>query len=163
MLVTHKTHSSLRVELEALSAGACTATELMTQMAEKLNLSMLRYNWVGFYRIEKRPVGPGVLVLGPFAGTINTYSEIPLDQGVCGAAATSGETILVSDTANDSRYISRDQSARTELVVPIFVHGTVAGILDVNSHFAAAFDLDDRQLCQYAAELVGRFISSHSY
>jgi putative methionine-R-sulfoxide reductase with GAF domain len=37
----------------------------------------------------------------------------------------------------------------------------VAGILDVNSHFAAAFDLDDRQLCENAAELVGRFISRH--
>jgi GAF domain-containing protein len=87
---------------------------------------MLRYNWVGFYWIERRVVGEGVLVLGPFAGTINTYDEIPLGQGVCGAAATSGETILVTDAAADPRYISRDRSARSELVVPIFVNGKVA-------------------------------------
>jgi len=135
----------------------------MMQIAEKLNFSMLRYNWVGFYLIEKRPVGAGVLVLGPFAGTINTYSEIPLGHGVCGSAATSGETILVANAATDPRYISRDESAKSELVVPIFVHGEVAGILDVNSHFAAAFDRDDRQLCEHAAELVGRYISSHSH
>ncbi len=161
MVIAQTTHSFLRVELSACAASAYTSTELMTQIAEKLNFSMLRYNWVGFYWIESRVVGEGVLVLGPFAGTINTYDEIPLGQGVCGAAATSGETILVTDAAADPRYISRDGSARSELVVPIFVNGKVAGILDVNSHFAAAFDREDRQLCESAAELVGRFISSH--
>jgi GAF domain-containing protein len=162
MVTAQTTHASLRVELSAFAASAYTATELMTQIAEKLNFSLLRYNWVGFYLIEKRPAGAGVLVLGPFAGTINTYSEIPLGQGICGSVATSGETVLVNDTAADPRYITRDESARSELVVPIFVDGIVAGILDVNSHFAAAFDREDRQLCQHAAELVGRFIASHS-
>lgn len=161
MAATQTTHSSLRIELSALAAAAYSAAELMTQIAEKLNFSLLRYNWVGFYLIEKFAVGEGVLVLGPFAGTINTYSEIPLRQGICGAAATSGETILVSDAATDPRYISSDKSARSELVVPIFVNGSVAGILDVNSHFKDAFALEDRQLCENAAELVGRFISSH--
>ncbi len=153
---------ALRVELSALAASAYTATELMTQITERLNFSMLRYNWVGFYWIEKRP-GESFLVLGPFAGTINTYSEIPLGQGVCGAAANSGETILVTDIATDPRYISRDESAKSELVVPVFVHGKVAGILDVNSHFTNAFAPEDRQLCESAAELVGRFIAEHAF
>ena len=163
MVIGQTTHASLRVELSALAASAYTATELMTQIAEKLNFSMLRYNWVGFYLIEKRGADAGVLVLGAFAGTINTYEEIPLNQGVCGACASSGETILVTDAANDARYISRDHSAKSELVVPIFIDGRVAGILDVNSHFAAAFDREDCQLCESAAEAVGRFISSHRY
>jgi GAF domain-containing protein len=162
MVTAQTTHASLRVELSAFAARAYTATELMTQIVERLNIAMLRYNWVGFYLIERRAIGEGVLALGPFAGTINTYAEIPLGQGVCGVAATSGETILVTNVAADPRYISRDQSAKSELVVPIFVHGKIVGILDVNSHFAAAFDSEDRQLCEHAAELVGRFIASHS-
>jgi GAF domain-containing protein len=161
MIVAQSNHSLLRVELSACAVSSHTATELMTQIAEKLNFSLLRYNWVGFYLIANRRAGDGVLVLGPFAGTINTYAEIPLSQGICGAVATSGQTVLVNDSATDSRYISRDGSAKSELVVPIFVHGSVAGILDVNSHFKGAFGAEDRQLCEGAAEVVGRFISIH--
>jgi len=40
--------------------------------------------------------------------------------------------------------------------VPIFVKGKVAGELDIDSHFAAAFGLDDQQLVQYCAEVIGR-------
>ena len=125
MAAPNNSQAPLLAELSILAATAGTATELMTQIAEKLNFSLLRYNWVGFYRIEHRPGGEPVLKLGPFAGTIATYPEIPLNQGVCGAAATSGETILLSKVADDPRYISRDLSTRSELVVPFSVHGKV--------------------------------------
>jgi L-methionine (R)-S-oxide reductase len=156
-------HAPLLAALSRLAATAGTATELMTQIAGKLNVSMLRYNWVGFYNLERRPGGESVLVRGPFAGSIATYPEIPLSQGVCGAAATSGETILLSHVAADSRYISRDLSTLSEIVVPFSVHGKVAGILDVNSHFPDAFALADRQLCESAAYLAGKFISERGY
>jgi L-methionine (R)-S-oxide reductase len=159
MASAHSSQAPLLAQLSVLAATASTATELMTQMAEKLNFSLLRYNWVGFYKIEKRPGGQGVLRLGPYAGTITAYSEIPLGQGVCGAAASSGETILLSKVSDDPRYISRDLSTLSEIVAPFSVHGKVAGILDVNSHFAEAFTHADRQLCEHAAYLVGRFIS----
>ena len=163
MAATNNSQAPLLAELSILAATAGTATELMTQIAEKLNFSLLRYNWVGFYKIEHRPGGESVLKLGPFAGTIATYAEIPLSQGVCGAAASSGETILLSKVADDSRYISRDLSTRSEIVVPFSVHGRVGGILDVNSHFPDAFAIADRQLCENAAYLVGQFISERGY
>jgi GAF domain-containing protein len=86
-----------------------------------------------------------------------------LTQGVCGAAATSGQTILLTDVAADPRYISRDLSTRSEMVVPFSVNGKVAGILDVNSHFPDAFAPADRQLCENAAATVGRFIAERGY
>jgi L-methionine (R)-S-oxide reductase len=163
MSAAQNSQAPLLAEISVLAATASTATELMTQIAEKLNFSLLRYNWVGFYMIETRPSGERVLVLGPFAGTIVTYSEIPLAQGVCGAAALSGETILLTNVAADPRYISRDLSTRSEIVVPFSVRGKIAGILDVNSHFSDAFALADRQLCENAASTVGRFISERGY
>jgi putative methionine-R-sulfoxide reductase with GAF domain len=63
--------------------------------------------------------------------------------------------------ATDPGYISRDGSAKSELVAPVFVNGSAAGILDVNSHFTDAFTREDRQLCETAAEVVGQYISSH--
>lgn len=159
MAATNNSQAPLLAQLSIMAATAGTATELMTQIAEKLNFSLLRYNWVGFYRIVHRHGGEPVLKLGPFAGTMATYAEIPLSQGVCGAAASCGETILLSKVADDARYISRDLSTRSEIVVPFSVQGKIVGILDVNSHFPEAFALADRQLCENAAYLVGKFIS----
>src|ERR1700687_6135790 len=99
MAAAQNSQAPLLAELSTLHATAGTATELMTRIAEKLNCSLLRYNWVGFYKLESRPGGEAVLARGPFAGTIVTYPEISLSQGVCGAAASSGETILLSHVA----------------------------------------------------------------
>ena len=144
--------------VNALATRAGTATELMTLIAETLNRSLVRYNWVGFYRIEDRADSERILVRGPHAGTIATFLEIPLSRGVCGAVACSGETILLNDVAEDSRYISRDLSTQSELVVAFCVDGQLAGIMDVNSHFPQAFTDDDRMLCETVAHLVGNFI-----
>jgi GAF domain-containing protein len=163
MAAANNSHAPILTELNTLSITASTATELMTRIAEKLNASLLRYNWVGFYKLESRPGGEPVLALGPFSGTVVTYPEIPVSQGICGAAARSGETILLSHVAGDSRYISKDLSTLSEIVVPFSVHGKVAGILDVNSHFPDAFSSADRQLCENAAYLVGRFISERGH
>jgi putative methionine-R-sulfoxide reductase with GAF domain len=40
--------------------------------------------------------------------------------------------------------------------VPIFVQREVAGELDIDSHFSAAFGIEDQGLVQYCAELVGK-------
>ena len=151
--------AAMVAEVNALASRAGSAVELMAQIAEKLNRSLVRYNWVGFYRLEDRANSEPVLVRGPHAGTIATFLEIPLSRGVCGAAAHSGETIILNDVAEDRRYISRDLSTRSELVVPYFVNGRAVGIMDVNSHFPQAFTADDRMLCETVAHLVGNFIA----
>jgi len=83
------------------------------------------------------------------------HTRIPLNQGICGAAASSGKTIVVDDVSKDPRYLSCSLETKSEIVVPIFVHGKVAGELDIDSHFPAAFGIEDQQLVQYCAELVG--------
>ena len=52
--------------------------------------------------------------------------------------------------------IARSLETKSEIVVPIFVKNQVAGELDIDSHFAAAFGAEDQQLVQYCAELVGK-------
>src|SRR5688500_4764011 len=47
--------------------------------------------WVGFYLVKE-----GQLVLGPFQGPL-ACTRIPFHKGVCGAAYTRKETILVPD------------------------------------------------------------------
>jgi L-methionine (R)-S-oxide reductase len=145
----------VRKEILTLSQTATTAKILMEGVCKLLHDRMLKYNWVGFYLLEPG-AQPPMLVLGSFVGAMTPHTRIPLNQGICGAAASSGKTIVVADVSKDSRYLSCSLETKSEIVVPVFVHGQVAGELDIDSHFAAAFGADDEELVQYCAELVGK-------
>jgi L-methionine (R)-S-oxide reductase len=118
---------------------------------------MLKYNWVGFYMIERgRGHGEDMLVLGHFVGAMTPHTRIKLNQGICGAAASSGKTVVVDDVQADARYLACSTETKSEIVVPVFVQGTVVGELDIDSHFPAAFDAEDRALVEHCAALVGK-------
>ena len=127
----------------------------MEGVCNLLHDRMLKYNWVGFYLLEPG-AQPPMLVLGSFVGAMTPHTRIPLNQGICGAAASSAKTIVVADVSKDPRYLSCSLETKSEIVVPVFVHAQVAGELDIDSHFAAAFGEDDEELVQYCAELVGK-------
>jgi L-methionine (R)-S-oxide reductase len=147
-------------ELNALADGATSAQQLMEGITKLLHQKMLRYNWVGFYMLEKD--GPqDVLVLGPFRGTMTPHTRIPLNQGICGAAASTGKTIIVDDVNADSRYLACSLETKSEIVVPVFVEKKVVGELDIDSHFPAAFSAEDRALCEHAAAVLGRWMEKH--
>ena len=127
----------------------------MQDICNLLHERMLKYNWVGFYMLEPG-TQPPALVLETFVGAMTPHTRIPLHQGICGAAASSGKTIVVDDVTKDSRYLACSLETKSEIVVPIFVNKQVVGELDIDSHFAAAFGADDEALVQYCAEVVGK-------
>jgi L-methionine (R)-S-oxide reductase len=146
--------------LDTLAKTSPSTEALMKGMVALLHEKLTRYNWVGFYMLEKE-ADRDVLVLGPFKGTMTPHTRIPLNQGICGAAASTGKTIVIDDVNSDSRYLACSMETKSEIVVPVFVHGKVAGELDIDSHFLAAFGPEDRKLCEHAAALLGKFMESH--
>jgi L-methionine (R)-S-oxide reductase len=154
MPVAHRIEE-IRTELTELAQAVPTAQELMQAMAQLLHERMLKYNWVGFYMLEPG-AQPPVLVLGAFEGAMTPHTRIPLNQGICGAAASSGQTVVVDDVSKDPRYLACSLETRSEIVVPVFVHGTVVGELDIDSHFPAAFTPEHQHLVQHCAMLVGK-------
>jgi L-methionine (R)-S-oxide reductase len=144
----------VRSEIGALAASSPTAQELMRTMVKLLHDKMLKYNWVGFYMLEPG-AQPPVLVLGAFEGAMTPHTRIPLNQGICGAAASSGQTVVVDDVSKDSRYLACSLETKSEIVVPVFAHGKVVGELDIDSHFPSAFAAEDQQFVQHCATLVG--------
>jgi len=145
----------VRKEVTTLAETAPTAKALMEGVCKLLHERMLKYNWVGFYMLE-HGTEPAVLVLESFLGAMTPHTRIPLNQGICGAAASSGKTIVVDDVSKDSRYLACSLETKSEIVVPVFVKKQVAGELDIDSHFAAAFGPEDQALVQYCAEVVGK-------
>ena len=148
-------HEEARTAVERLGSQSRSASEFMQGIALLLNEKMLKYNWVGFYMIDPS-ANPPMLVLGEFQGAMTPHTRIHLNQGICGAAASSGKTVVVDDVAKDSRYLACSLETKSEIVVPIFVRGEVAGELDIDSHFPAAFTSEDRDLIEYCAQLVGQ-------
>jgi L-methionine (R)-S-oxide reductase len=144
----------VRDEVSKLAKASRGAPELMQSMARLLHDRMLKYNWVGFYMLEPG-ADPPVLVLGAFEGAMTPHTRIPLNQGICGAAASSGQTVVVDDVNKDPRYLACSLETKSEIVVPVFVHGKVVGELDIDSHFPAAFTSEHQALVQHCAKLVG--------
>lgn len=149
--------SDVKREVEQLAARPQSSDEFMSAIAKLLHDRMLRYNWVGFYMLEPE-TKPPILALGAFQGAMTPHTRIPLNQGICGAAASIGKTVVVDDVTQDSRYLACSVETKSEIVVPIFVSGKVVGELDIDSHFSAAFSGEDRELVEYCAALVGRHL-----
>jgi L-methionine (R)-S-oxide reductase len=160
MATSFQESASLIAELTSLAASATNVDALMNSIVNLLHEKLTRYNWVGFYMID--PKDSNMLVLGPFRGSMTPHTRIPLNQGICGAAASSGKTVIVDDVNKDPRYLACSLETKSEIVVPVFAKGKVVGELDIDSHFIAAFGPDDRKLCEHAAQLLGKFIESHS-
>jgi len=160
MSTTARESVSFIAELDKLASAAANADALMNSIVALLHEKLTRYNWVGFYMIDAND--PNMLVLGPFRGAPTPHTRIPLNQGICGAAASSGETVVVDDVDNDPRYLACSLETKSEIVVPVFAKGRVVGELDIDSHVRAAFGLDDRKLCEHAAHLLGKFLESRS-
>jgi L-methionine (R)-S-oxide reductase len=149
----------LKTELAELANKARSAHELMSEIVKVLHERMLKFNWVGFYMLESSAEQP-MLVLGPFQGAMTPHTRIPLNQGICGAAASTGKTVVVDDVSHDARYLACSLETKSEVVVPIFVRGKVAGELDIDSHFLAAFHEEERELVEYCANLVGQRLAT---
>jgi L-methionine (R)-S-oxide reductase len=145
--------------LSDIEQFAATTTDLAAVQrftVDAIATRLPHYDWVGFYMLA--PDDHTMLVLGPFHGAPTEHVRIPVAQGICGAAVAQGETIVVDDVAADPRYLSCSIETRSEIVVPIRVHGEIVGEIDIDSHTPAAFGANDRSFVEECAALVGRFL-----
>lgn len=157
---TAPTLDQVKQELNNLAVAVTSPTVFMKEVVRLLHTRMTKYNWVGFYMIEQEPSGEPVLVLGPFQGAMTPHTRIPLHQGICGAAASTGKTVVVDDVSTDQRYLACSIETKSEIVVPIFAKGKVVGELDIDSHFSAAFKNEDRELVEFCAKLVSKYLDA---
>ena len=130
-------YADLLEAAQAITQDEPDAVANMANCAALLGQFLPDLNWAGFYRM----VG-GELVLGPFVGK-PACIRIALGQGVCGAAAATGETQLVLDVHAFPGHIACDAASRSELVVPVVRDGAVIAVIDLDSPLHARFDADD--------------------
>jgi L-methionine (R)-S-oxide reductase len=149
-------HEELLREFQNFAKTASSAQALMARIAQRLHEKMTRYNWVGFYLVDS--ADPGILLVGPFVGSFTPNARIPLDTGLCGAAATTGQTVVVQDVSKDPRYLAGSSMVNSEIVVPISVKGKLAAELDIESYFANTFDRSEQEFVEACATVVARYL-----
>ncbi|MFN3747147.1 MAG: GAF domain-containing protein [Sphingorhabdus sp.] len=133
---------------DALTAGEPDGIANMANIAALVWQFVPDLNWAGFYRMVE-----GELVLGPFQGK-SACIRIPLDKGVCGAAARTGATQLVKDVHAFPGHIACDADSRSELVVPVARDGRIVAVIDLDSPLPARFDGDDAAGIEALAKLL---------
>lgn len=139
-------YAQLLEQARALLAGE------RDRIANAANLSALVYhalpslNWVGFYFYDGRE-----LVVGPFQG-LPACVRIPLDKGVCGAAARTRQTQRIADVHAFPGHIACDAASRSELVVPLALGNELIGVFDLDSPEPDRFDADDQRGLEAVAQ-----------
>jgi L-methionine (R)-S-oxide reductase len=139
--------SRMRTAIE----GAGSQTLAMQRVVRILKEQMPDYTWVGIYTLDGEE-----LVLGPFVGKPSPHTRIPLNKGICGAAATAKQTVIVDDVDADPRYLACSLETRSEIVVPIMKGSRVVGEIDIDSDKKAAFGPADKDLLEVTATLLAR-------
>ena len=134
---TAQLHADLLEAATALTHGESDGVANMANIAALIWQFLPDLNWAGFYRMVE-----GELVLGPFVGK-PACIRIAVGQGVCGAAAASGETQLVPDVHAFPGHIACDAASRSELVVPVIREGAVIAVIDLDSPSPSRFTPDD--------------------
>lgn len=150
-------HHELLREFIQFAVTASTSESVMMHISERLHEKFTRYNWVGFYLLD--PQDSGVLQVGAFVGSFTPNVRIPLNTGLCGAAASSGKTIVVDDVSKDPRYLSGSPLVKSEIVVPVFVKNKLAAELDIESYFTGAFTNSEQQFVEACAAVVGNYLA----
>ena len=139
-------------EVDLLISRAQQPAALRKSVVQLLNLEPT-YNWVGLYlfllmdlRLESCKV---------FAYT--THSSIPLGRGICGFAAKSGRTEIVSDVSKDPRYLQCFASTRSEIAVPVLHEGKVVAEIDIDGDAVNAHSSVDREFLEALAAKIAKF------
>ena len=126
--------------------------EILKTTVEIINDFSEGFSWTGVYMIKN-----GALEVGPYIGPKTPHTRIPLNSGICGAAASQKKSIIVEDATADPRFLACSPQTKSEIVVPLMDGDIVLGEIDIDSNQRGFFSNDDKKMFEeIAATLVNR-------
>ncbi len=146
-------YATLLPQLESLCAAETDVVANLANCMAALK-EAFGFFWVGVYRVQGNE-----LVLGPFQGPL-ACTRIAFGKGVCGAAWKEARTIVVPDVDAFPGHIACSSLSKSEIVVPVFIDGTVHMVLDVDSAELNTFDETDAKYLEEVAALLTRVITA---
>jgi len=142
----------LLAQVESAASSSPKPSEVRQRVVKILN-TVPAYNWVGIYLVKGND-----LHLDAWSGPAATiHTTIPIGKGVCGFAAKSGRTEIVSDVSKDPRYLECFANTKSEIVVPIRDGAKVVGEIDIDSDELNAHSSMDREFLEAVASKLARY------
>lgn len=139
-------------QIDSLTMGETDIVANLANIAAVLK-EAFGFLWVGFY-LKKG----SQLVLGPFQGPL-ACTRIEFDQGVCGRAYTTQETVIVPNVDEFPGHIVCSSASKSEIVLPIFDQsGEVFGVLDIDSDQLDDFSAADESGLRRIADIVTKLV-----
>lgn len=145
-------YNLLSKQLAALLEGETDHTAILSNASALLNQFLDDVNWCGFYIYKEDE-----LLLGPFQG-LPACVHIAIGHGVCGTAAKSMETQLVTDVHAFAGHIACDAATNSEIVVPLSKDGALYGVLDIDSPTTGRFTNIDKEGIELFARTLEKFL-----
>jgi HD-GYP domain-containing protein (c-di-GMP phosphodiesterase class II) len=152
--------AQLRVaaNLTARLAATHELEEMVRLVVDELHCTFAFY-LAAIQRLDEDGMLRLVASAGPLAEVMTEFLlvEQSVREGVNGRVARSGSTALVPDTRADADYMARDPQTdpRSELSAPIFVDGSVWGVLNIEAVEPSAFGEADAVLVETIAASLG--------
>ncbi|MDB5024067.1 MAG: hypothetical protein JWP78_1822 [Mucilaginibacter sp.] len=140
-------YTSLIPQIEALLYGETDLVANLANISAALK-EQFKWFWVGFYMVKGDE-----LVLAPFQGPV-ACTRIAKGKGVCGAAWEQGRILIVPDVDVFPGHIACSSLSRSEIVIPVYHHDQVVGVLDVDSEELGQFDPTDAQYLEQIVKLL---------
>ena len=147
-------YSLMNKQLLSLAEGVEDGISNLANASALLFHTLEGLNWAGFYLYKE-----GALLLGPFQGK-TACTKIPMGKGVCGTAAERGETIVVPDVHAFPGHIACDGDSNSEIVIPLYLRGSLYGVLDIDSPLLDRFSEADREGLELFARALETVLSS---
>jgi len=116
----HQVRTTFATEIEL--------TRIFRTIVEQVS-AIFGYTHVSLYTLEK----DSFLLLQHQIGYQDVLERIPLDRGVTGRVARTGNVAMVEDVTRDSEFLAAIPDLRSEICVPFFLGGRVAGIFNIES------------------------------
>ncbi|PPU97838.1 diguanylate cyclase [Xanthomonas populi] len=140
-------YAQLTAQAQALVHGEPDRIANAANLAALIFHSLPSLNWAGFYFYDGHE-----LVVGPFQG-LPACVRIPLDKGVCGAAASTRQSQRIADVEAYPGHIACDSASRSELVIALVKADALIGVLDLDSPELDRFDADDQRGLEAIAQV----------
>jgi GAF domain-containing protein len=148
-------HKYLLKEFEELAGSAAGPDAVMQRISQRVHLHIPRYNWVGFYLVDKKDAS--TLVLGPHTGSLTPKAKISWNEGLCGSAAATRRVTVADNVADNPQYIQASDLVKSQISVPIVAGNKIVAVFNVESYFLSAFrPAQEREFVEACAKVVGK-------
>lgn len=134
-------------QIEAIIDDKLPLVTNLSNVSALLN-KLENINWCGFYLSNDKS-----LYLGPFQGEV-ACTIIPFNKGVCGAAFTKKETVIVPNVNEFEGHIACSSASKSEIVTPIILNGKVVAVIDIDAPIFDRFHNEEKLFLEEVAKIL---------